>query len=289
MISMLFNYAAPESLDEAVELLREHTGSQILAGGHSLLNGMKQQLTAPSMLVDLRKIQTLRGIEHYSDGSLRIGAMTTFVEIASDKVIQENYTALAEATHSTYDAQVRNWSTIGGNLVQGELGADLPAAILSFDATLNVFSLRRTRTIRADEFIAGITTLATDEIITSIDIPAVPKGCRSAYEKFKNRASGYAICGVAINIVQAADGTLSNCRLAVTGVIKHAMRLPEVEAALQGQQSPVDISAAIDLIGAEESFISDIAASAEYRIYLIKVLTERALARIPIGTANLAR
>ena len=289
MISVLFNYAAPESLDEAVELLREHTGSQILAGGHSLLNGMKQQQTAPSMLVDLRKIQALRGIEHYSDGSLHIGAMTTFVEIASDKGIQQNYTALAEAAYSTYDVQVRNWSTIGGNLVQGDLGADLPAAVLSFDASLNVFSLRRTRTIRADEFIAGITTLASDEIITSIDIPAAPRGCRSVYEKFKNHASGYAICGVAINGVQAADTTLSNCRLVVTGVSKRAMRLPGVEAALQGQQSEQEMSAAIALVGSEESFISDIAASAEYRIYLIKVLIERALARIAIGTVNLAR
>jgi aerobic carbon-monoxide dehydrogenase medium subunit len=287
MVQMVFNYAAPESLDEAVELLKEHVGSQILAGGHSLLNAVELRLMAPSMLVDLRKIQTLRGIEHRGDGGLRIGAMTTFAEIASDRAIQKDYTALAEAAYSMSDVQMRNWSTIGGNLVQGDPGADLPAAVLAFGATLNIFSLVGTRTVLADEFIAGRSTLSTGEIITSIDIPALSEGCSSAYEKFKSRTNGFAICGVAVKVVQAADGTLRNCCLAVTGVTRHAMRLPGFEVALRGQQLAVEIVAASDCIGAEERFISDSTASAEYRIYLIKVLTERAFARIAIGTANL--
>jgi carbon-monoxide dehydrogenase medium subunit len=288
MVQMLFNYAAPESLDEAVELLKEHVGSQILAGGHSLLNAMRLQLTAPSMLVDIRKIQTLHGIKYRSDGGLRIGAMTTFLEIASNKDIQKNCTALAEAAQSMPDAQTRNWSTLGGNLVQGDPGADLPAAVLAFEATLNIFSMAGIRTIQADEFIAGRSTLTRGEIITSIDIPAISEGCSSAYEKFKNR-DGYAVCGVAINVLQANDGTLSKCCLAVTGVTRHAMRLPGFEAALCGQQLPLEIVAASDLIGAEERFISDGAASDEYRIYLIKVLTERAFARIATSTANLVK
>jgi carbon-monoxide dehydrogenase medium subunit len=281
MILAPVEYAAPQSLDEAVALLKKNTGARILGGGHSLLTEMKLQRISPPMLVDLRNIQALRGIARRSDGGLRIGAMTTLVEIAEEKDIQERYAALAEAAKSTSDPQIRNCSTLGGNLAYGDPAADLPAALLVFEATLNIFAPRGTRTIRADEFIAQSlkTGLATDEIITSFDLASVAVSTDSAYEKITNRATGGAICGVAVNAMRASDGTLGACRVAVTGATKHAMRLPAVEAALKGKQPTAETLAAADWVGEEQNFISDLASSAEYRAHLTRVLTKRALTR----------
>ncbi|GCF07962.1 FAD binding domain-containing protein [Dictyobacter arantiisoli] len=288
MIPAPFDYAAPTSLEEAVGLLNEHKGARILAGGHTLLNEMKiHYIDTPSMLVDLRRIPVLRGIKHAEDGTLRIGAMTTFAEIASDQGILKRYMALAEAANSTPDTPVRNWSTIGGNLAASSVGADLHAAILTFEATLNVFGRQGLRTITAHDFISGGFVLAADEIITSLDFPATAQKSGSAYEKFKNRASGYAVCGVALYAVPASDGTLRECRVAVTGVTNHAIRLPHIETILQGKRPDEELVITPNMISEEQDFIVDLAASAEYRAYLTQVLIGRALKQAIAETTSL--
>lgn len=280
MITIPFSYAAPSSLDEAVTVLTEESGAKILAGGQSLVTEIKLHQTEPSMLVDLRKIQALRTIVRLDNGHLRIGAMATFTEIAAHKAVQESYSALIEAVNSTLDAQARNCSTLGGNLAQSDVGADLPAIVLTLDATLNIIGAHGSRTISADEFCTGKATLTRDEIITSLDFPPVIPGAVNLYVKFRNRANGYAICGVAANVVLTPDGTVRACRLAVTGVTKHALRLFEVEGILLDKQLTVEAIATAVWSEQVQHGISDLAASTEYRAYLTKVLTERAIARI---------
>jgi carbon-monoxide dehydrogenase medium subunit len=280
MTTISFNYAAPESLGEAVALLKKEKEARVLAGGHSLLTEIKLRRLLPSMLVDLRKITALNGIEPQDDGSLRIGAMTTFREIAGDQGIRENYLALNEAVNSTPDALVRNRSTIGGNLAQNNIGSDLPAAAMVLDATVNIFSSQGFRTLSADELCTKKAVLAKDEIITSLDFPATSPDTVSVYEKFINRAKNYATCGVAVSATLTPDNIVRKCRVAVTGATEHAIRLPEIENLLSGKSLSVEAIAGADWAGYTQQFISDLSASAEYRTHLVKVLTEHSITRI---------
>lgn len=281
MILAPFTYAAPESLDEALVLLKKNKDARLLAGGQSLLTEMKLQRIAPSMLIDLHKIQALHGIEQSRDGTLHIGAMTTFVEIAEAQSIQESYPILIEAVNGTRDAQVRNFRTIGGALAFNAFGADLPAVVLALGATLTLSSPDRTLTVSAAEFNEEALQAGQLEhmVITAINFPPVIRGGGSAYDKHKNRASGYALCGVASSVTLAPDGTLYECRIAVTGATRYATRLTGAEAALNGKPAIEETIEAAGQVAGELNSISDLAASAEYRAYLTSTLTESSLAR----------
>lgn len=281
MILAPFNYAVPESLDEAITLLQENKGARLLAGGQSILTEMRQHHISPSMLVDLRKIQTLRGIERRSDGVLCVGSMITFVEIVEDKNIQKNYAVLVEAAQSTNDAQVRNCRTIGGTIAFNAPGADLPAIVLALEATLTLCGPQGTRTIPATEFNATSMLIErpNDEIITSVNFPPAATGSGSAYEKFKNRANDYALCGIATSVTLTPEGTIRKCLIAVTGATRHATRLSRVEAQLHGKQATAATIAAASQEAERLNCISDLAASAEYRASLSRTLTERSLTR----------
>lgn len=281
MIPVQFDYVAPESVEEAVTQLKQSGNANVMAGGLSLLPAMKFHRAAPSMLVDLRKISELRQIKYGKN--LQISAMTTYAEIAADKNIREHYHALTEAIDNIGDPQVRNRGTIGGSLAYNDPAADLPAAALALEATINVIGSDGTRAIPADEFLLGAskTSLKSDEIISAIDFPASSAESGSAYEKFKNPASGYAICGVAAVVTKASDGTIGKCRVAITGAADHAVRLQKVEAALQGKTLTADnLTAAAGQVGDEGlTFKTDVAASAQYRAHLAQVLIERAFTR----------
>jgi carbon-monoxide dehydrogenase medium subunit len=284
MMPIQFDYRAPDSLEEAVTLLSQHAGARILAGGHSLMMQMKLHRTTPSLLIDLRKLDVLRGVSRReTDRVLRIGAMTTCAEIAAAEAVRSTYQALAEAALSVGDPQVRNYSTLGGNLADNDPAGDLPAVALAFEVTINTVGPDGPRAIPAEAWIMGgvQTRLAQHAIITSVDVPIPSAGTGSAYEKFVHPASGYAICGVAAVVGSIVNGTVGQCRVAVTGAANRAARLRAVEAALEGQQ-PTDgtiATAAGHVPGEGLSFAGDLFAAAEYRAHLTQVLTERALTR----------
>lgn len=274
-----FIYIAPESLDEAIKLLKENEGARLLAGGQSLLTAMKLHHISPSMLIDLHKIQALHGIKQDSDGILHIGAMTTFVEIAEDKGIQENYAILAEAVNSTSDVQVRNCRTIGGTMALSTSGADLPAVGLALGATLTLTGPQGTLTIPMAEFNAEALQDGhlKDVIITSVNFPSIAVGSGNAYSRFKNRANDSAICGVATSVTLAPDNTLHECRIAVTGSSRYATQLTDAEAVLNGKPATAETVENAAQIAGKLNCISDLAASAEYRTHLTSTLTESAL------------
>jgi carbon-monoxide dehydrogenase medium subunit len=279
MIPAQFEYAAPATLNEAVSLLSQNSDAKALAGGHSLLPVMKLRLSSPPMLVDLRNIGELRGISAQG-GGWRIGAMSTYVQIATNDSLK-GYHALIEATTVIGDMQVRNRGTIGGSLAHADPAADLPAVMLALDATVNTAGPNGTRSIPIDEFFTGMlaTALNEGEIITSVDLPALAANTGSNYAKFANPASGYALVGVAARVT-LSGGNAQNIRVALTGASDHAMRLSEVERALEGQALTAEsIAAACANAGAGLDLMGDIHASAEYRAAMVGVYAKRALTR----------
>ncbi len=269
-----FDYYRASSVAEAVSLLQEHDEAKVLAGGHSLIPMMKLRLAQPPVLIDLGQLSELRGISRSNDGGVRIGAMTTYAEIAN---ADTGLGALTDACAIIGDRQVRNRGTIGGNLAHNDPAGDLPAVALALGAQMEAVGADGTRTISADDFIVDLleTDLKEDEVLTSISFPASGS---SAYAKFENPASGYAICGVAAMVELADDGTVSNCTVAVNGASDYAQRLSEVEDALTGQAATSEnIAAAAAGAGEGLQFLSDIHADEAYRAHLTKVLTGRAL------------
>jgi carbon-monoxide dehydrogenase medium subunit len=188
-----FRYYRPATLQEALSILQQEPEARPLAGGQSLIPAMKLRLMAPAALVDLGRLQDLRGMSR-EGGWWRIGAMTTHREMEFS-----GPPLLAEVAHVIADPAVRNRGTIGGSLAHADPAADYPAAILALEATIRAVGANGERTIPAHEFFQGMftTSLMPGELITGIEVRELGPGWGWAYEKFPHPASGYAVVGVA--------------------------------------------------------------------------------------------
>src|SRR2546423_2847384 len=221
-----FDYVRPSSLDEAVALLARHgDGAKVLAGGHSLIPAMKLRLAQPKVIVDIGRISNLSYIRE-AGGGIAIGPMTTHEEIASSRLLLDRCPLLPETASHIGDMQVRNKGTIGGSLAHADPAADYPAAIIALDADIDVVGPNGRRTIRADEFFVDLfqTSVAANEIIAEIRVPATPRTV--AYVKTEQKASGFALAGVAT--VMSPAGV----RVGVTGIAAKAYRATGVGRAL---------------------------------------------------------
>jgi aerobic carbon-monoxide dehydrogenase medium subunit len=278
MIPANFDYFAPTSLQEALQILAERgEEAKVLAGGHSLVPLMKLRLAQPGALIDVGRIPELRGIS-VEGGRIRIGAMTTHAAIATSPEVTQNAPALAQAAHEIGDRQVRARGTIGGSLAHNDPAADLPAVMLALDAEFVIRSSTGERTLPAADFFVGMleTAIQPNELITSISVAASPS---SAYAKFPNPASHYAITGVCASV--AANGNVSSAQIGVTGAASMAFRATAAESALIGKPlSPESIAEAADAAFDGRELLGDIHASAEYRGHLIGVMTKRALEKL---------
>lgn len=281
MIPGAFDYAAPETVAEAITLLQQRPGEgKIIAGGQSLLPMMKLRVAMPGLVVDLRK--TRSELSHIStDGNnLRIGSMTSHAHVAGSDVVQDTLPVLAETAAEIADVQVRNLGTIGGSIAHADPVADYPATLLALDAQAEIAGPNGVRVVSVDELImdAFISTLAEDEIITEVIIP-IPEGrTGAAYLKFANKASHFAIVGVAANVVLDDSGYLSRVAVGITGAASRAARATAVEDTLRGQVPTPDAIAAASAMAADGlECISDLHGSPEYRQNLCRVLTRRAI------------
>ena len=226
MVTSNFEYFAPESFDEAASLLAKHRDTaKILAGGHSLLPIMKLRLAAPEVLIDISNVPELSEISSNGDG-LTIGAMATYYELSQSAAVQAAAPAIAEAAGQVADVQVRNRGTIGGSLSHSDPAGDMPAVFLALNGSVVARTRRGTREIASDRFFVDLltTALRPTEIVTQIKIPAASGNTGSAYAKFENKASHYAIAGVAAQVTVGSDGTVSAARVAVTGVSSKSSR-----------------------------------------------------------------
>ena len=278
MIPAEFDYIAPANLTEALRLLNEHgEDAKLLAGGHSLIPLMKLRLARPELLIDLRNVSELRGIRQEGD-RLYIGPMTTHAEVAASILVNQQAPALAQAAHEIGDRQVRARGTIGGSLAHNDPAADLPAVMLALDAQIVLRSSSGERVVGASDFIRGMleTAIEPNELLTEVRVKVAP---HSAYVKFPNPASHYAITGVAAAV--EGNGATSAARIGVTGAASIAYRASGAEAALAGKALSADaIEAASAAAHDGRELLGDIHASAEYRAALVKVLTKRALQKI---------
>jgi carbon-monoxide dehydrogenase medium subunit len=250
-----FEYVRPATLSEAIELLARHgDDAKILAGGHSLLPAMKLRLAQPKVVIDIGRLPDLRFIR--KDGQhFAIGALTTHYEIETSTLLQEGCPLMPEVAASIADVQVRNRGTIGGSLVHADPAGDWAAAVLALDAEMEIAGAGGRRSVAARDFFTDLfqSAVGRNEILTAIRVPATGK--RVAYEKFANKASGFAICGVAV---------VSSKELAigVTGVATRPYRAASVDKLTDGVE-----------------VLSDLHASGDFRAHLARVHAMRAVER----------
>ena len=276
MIPASFQYHRPTSVSEAADLLaRNEASAKILAGGHSLLPMMKLRLSQPEIIIDLGAIDSMSYINK-RDGGVAIGGMTTYADIASSAIVPK---ALTDAAGQVADVQVRNRGTIGGSLAHSDPAADLPAAILALDGQISTSSTEKHRTIKVADFFQDLftTTLKESEILSEVFIPDQPQNSGSAYIKFANKASHYAIVGVA-STVTLTNGECTAATIGITGAGPTAYRASHVESQLIGRSLDENtIAAASENAGIGVDMNDDIQASGEYRAHLVKVLTVRSV------------
>ncbi len=257
-------YVRAGSLVEAANLLRDNPEAKLISGGQTLVPTLRQRLARPSHLVDIAHLAELRGISQQGD-QVVIGATTTHAEVAASDLVGQKIPGLGHLAGLIGDPPVRHLGTIGGSIANSDPAADYPAAVLALNATVQTSK----RAIAADDFFTGLfeTALDPEEIVLSVSFP-VPR--RSAYEKFHQSASRFALVGVFVAVV--SDGSI---RVAVTGAGPRVFRAASIEAALAGSfTAEAAESASISADGLN----SDIHGSAEFRAHLVPVLAGRAAA-----------
>ena len=273
MFPATFDYHRPNTLDEAVALLGQTEDAKVLAGGHSLVPAMKFRLAQPKTLIDISRIADLSYIRE-SNGRIAVGAMTTHYQIESSDLLRKRSPLLPEVAVNIGDVQVRNKGTLAGSIVHADPAADWPAAILALDAELEITGPNGKRTVQASEFFVDMmqTAVQANEILSEIRVPITAASV--AYAKFAQKASGFAIAGVAVVV----DKKAKSVRVGITGVAAKPYRANGVEAALQGRALTPDLIAQASAKAAEGvEPLNDIHASAEYRAHLADVNTRRAL------------
>jgi carbon-monoxide dehydrogenase medium subunit len=279
MIPADFDYVAPTSLADAVTALGEAgEDGKILAGGQSLIPVLRLRLAFPTMLVDLGRVDALRGVRDDGD-ALVIGAMTRHSDVLDDPLVREHAGLLVEATATVADPAVRHRGTFGGALAHADPAGDLAAVALALDAELVAEGPGGRRTIAAKDFFLDYleTSLSPDEILTAVRIPKLEGAWGFHYEKFNRVAQAWAIVGVAA-AVRMDGGSIGEARIGLTNMGSTPVRPASVEAALVGAADRAAITQAAQSAAEGTSPPSDLGAKADYREHLARVLTARAVA-----------
>ena len=255
-------YVRPGSVAEAQRILLDHPDATVVSGGQTLVPTLRQRLARPSQVVDLNRLAELHEITDLA-GVVVIGAATTHADVAVSGLVRAKLPGLADLAGTIGDPAVRHRGTIGGSIANNDPAADYPAGLLALDATVET----NKRRIAAQDFFTGVfeTALQPDEIVLRVRFP-VPR--KSAYEKFHQPASRFALVGVFVAVL--GDGAV---RVAVTGAGAGVFRATAIEAALAGDFS----AAAAERVAIDpRGMSSDMHGSAEYRAHLVPVLAGRA-------------
>jgi carbon-monoxide dehydrogenase medium subunit len=281
LIPGTFDYRVANSVNEAVALLDQHGGdAKILAGGQSLIPLMRFRMAGPTVLIDIGRISDLEYIQE-TDGVLHIGALTREVDIDSSPLIRSRYPILLDAASVIADPVVRNWATVGGNLAHADPANDHPATMLALGASIVATGPSGTRVIPIDQFFADMsfeTTLAPNEVLTEIRVPAPSERSGGAYFKLERKVGDYAIAGVAAYIRLDAQGNVEYAGIGLTNVGPTPIKARDAEQSLIGK--PLDeasMHAAADLAAAASQPTSDTRGPAEYKRDMVRTLTVRAL------------
>jgi len=278
VIPAAFDYAAPATVDEALAALAEAgDDGKIIAGGQSLLPVLRLRLNAPSIVVDLGRIDALRGIREDGD-DLVIGAMTTHDEVMHDPLVHEHALLLTKTTSTVADPQVRHRGTFGGSLAHADPAGDVGTAALALGASFLITGPGGTRTVPADDFFVDLfeTAIGEGEILTEVRVPK-HTGWGAHYEKFVRVAHQWSIVGVAAT-ARCEGGVISQVGIGLTNMGSTPLRARATERALAGQAADdASVRAAVAGIAEGTNPPSDLNGDADYRRDLASVLARRAV------------
>ena len=277
MIPAAFDYHAPTSVEEALQLLGSSGDVRVLAGGQSLIPLLKLRLAAPEVVVDLGRIESLRGIRE-EDGTLVIGAMTSHDDVARSSLVATHALLLNKAVRTVADPQVRHRGTFGGALAHADPAGDLLAPALAMDASFVIAGPSGTRTVAAVDFFQDMftTAIGQGEILTEVRVPK-HTGWGAQYEKFSRVAQQWSIVAVAAT-VRIEGGAIVQARVALTNMGPVPIRATAAEQALVGLTADASAIAAVVADIAEGTRPpSDLNGDADYRRHLASVLARRAV------------
>jgi aerobic carbon-monoxide dehydrogenase medium subunit len=274
-----FEYQAPATLREAIDLLASDPEAILIAGGQSLIPVLAFRLATPSMLVDLRRVPGL-GTIVVDDSGVRLGARVRWLDIDEDRRLRIAHPLLREAIADIAHYQIRNRGTVGGSLAHADPAAELPGIAVTCDAEITLVGAAGTRTVRAGDFFTGpMSTLRRpDEIITELYLPFWPEKRRWAFQEFAQRQGDFALAGIALFYDEDQDGRIRDAHVGVIGACHRPQRLTEVEAVLNGhvagdgliREAAATAAQAVDPP-------DDLHAGAAYRRGLVATLVERGL------------
>ncbi len=272
----LFDYVAPETVDAAVAALAGDETARPLAGGQSLIPTMNFRLSTPGRLVDLRKIESLRGIA-VEDGTIRVGAMTRHRELETHEAANAINPLIGEVLDNVAHIAIRNRGTVGGSIAHADSAAELPCLLVASGGTVSVQGPDGSREIAADDLFRFhmTTTLDQTEILTEVRIPALPPATGYAFEEFARRRGDFALAGVC-TLLTLEGSVCREARIAACGIGARPIRLAAAEDALRGRV--VDEDARWEAGEAAKEYMTapaDTQASVAYRRDLLAALVRR--------------
>jgi len=276
-----FEYHAPDSIEQAVELYSQYSGeAKILAGGQSLVPAMNFRVVQPSVLVDLNRVGELSYIREDKD-VLRIGSMSRERHLEFDPLIPKWAPLLAEAVHFIAHPQIRNRGTIGGSIVNADPAAELPVLMVALNARLKAKNKSGERWIGAPDFFVGMftTALELDEILVEIELPLSAPRTGWSFMEVAPRAGDYAMMGVAALVTVDEAGQCKGAKLVYLNAGEGPVEAKEAEKLLEGETLNDELieSAASKASQEEINPFGNIHASSEFQRHLANVLTKKAL------------
>lgn len=280
MIPAAFDYHAPGSLAEAIELLGRYGGdAKVLSGGQSLLPLLKLRLGSAGHLIDINRVPGLEYIKE-EGGFLKIGGRTRESALEESELIRKKYPILADTAVVIADPIVRNLATVGGNLAHGDPANDHPATMLAVGAVVVATGRKGERTIPIEGFFTGLfeTALSKDEILTEIRIPAPQGKSRGAYVKLERKVGDFATAGAAAQVTLSAGGEIAKAGIGLTNAGLMPVKAAEAESFLQGKKpDAAAIAEAAKLAAKAADPQPDRRGTVEYKREMARVLTARAL------------
>jgi carbon-monoxide dehydrogenase medium subunit/6-hydroxypseudooxynicotine dehydrogenase subunit alpha len=276
----IFDYEAPQSLDEALALLAERgADGKVLAGGQSLVPLLNFRLARPEVLIDVNGLQELSYLRREA-GSLRIGALTRHAALQRSRLAAEHWPLLVEAVGWVAHPQIRNRGTVGGSCAHADPAAELPVVMTALDARFKVRSSRGERVLSVGEMFVGQLEpgIEADELLVEIEVPAIAAGTGTSFVEFARRHGDFALGGVAAMVELDGAGVCAAAAISLLGAGPIPLRYAEAEASLVGQAvDPTSAADAAKIAVRDASPMGDLHGSATYRRDLIESLTRRAL------------
>lgn len=275
-----FEYLAVRSVEEAIDALARHGyDAKVIAGGQSLLPMMKLRVAAPSVLVDLNRVEALSGWQEDAQG-LRIGATTRHAALERARPLAERYPLILATAPWIADPLVRNRGTMAGSLAHADPAADWGAAFLALRGQVEVQGPQGTRAIGADDFFVDIftTSLAADEVITAVRLPRPVGHPEATYLKLERKVGDFAVVGVALNLEVDPEGRVAQAGIGLAAVGPKPLRAPQAEAALIGQRLSFNLAREVAALAAEAADpTSDQRGSAAFKRDMVRVFVQRGL------------